>query len=90
MILEGCQGKKGPQILEKTCPRCGATVELLSTDLSVQCGNCGETVYSDLMDCSQRCPKARECLGEKAYERMAAARDAWRRERLRLQESDEW
>ncbi len=90
MIWEGCQGKKGVQIQEKICPNCGNEVEIMSSDVWVKCNVCGFILYSDLMDCVQNCPKARECVGDAYYERlMEAARQ--RQEQLeQLADSDEW
>ena len=90
MILEGCQGKKGVQIQEKVCPKCGNVVELMSTDVFVECDVCGATVYSDLIDCVQRCSKARECVGEEQYARLMAARKQWQAQMKALQEDDQW
>lgn len=90
MLLEGCQGKKGVQIREKTCPNCGSSVELMSTDVCAQCEECGTVVYSDLMDCVQHCPKARECVGDAYYERLIAAKEQWQARMQALQDDDEW
>lgn len=90
MLFEGCQGNKGVQIQEKVCPGCGNTVELISSDVFVQCEKCGFTVYSDLMECTRRCPKARQCVGEAYFERLTAAREAWEAQMQELQNDDEW
>ena len=90
MLLDGCQGRKGNQIQEKVCPNCGNVVELMSSDVFMDCEECGFTVYSDLMDCVQRCPKARQCVGQAYYERLMAARQQWEAQRKALQDDDQW
>lgn len=90
MLLEGCQGNKGVQIQEIFCPNCGNTVELMSSDVYTQCEACGFTVYSDKMDCVQRCPKAKECVGEAYFARLMEARVQWEADMAKLQEDDEW
>lgn len=90
MLLEGCQGKRGPSIREKECPFCGNTVELMSTDLCVTCEECGGKVYSDLMDCVFRCPAAKECVGEAQYARFAAARGEWEARMRKALDEDAW
>lgn len=90
MLLEGCQGKKGPQIREVTCPQCGSPVELMSTDVSAECEECGFTVYSDLMDCVFRCSMAKECVGEAQYARMLAAKADWQNQQEQLLDNDQW
>lgn len=89
MLFEGCQGKKGPEIQEKNCPNCGCPVEILSTELSAVCEGCGCTVFSDKMECARYCPKARECMGEEAYEKLLKAKNEWRQQMEQLQD-DEW
>ena len=70
MIFEGCHGNKGAEVQEKVCPQCGETVEIFSTDVSVECENCGFTVYNDIINCIQWCEFARECVGDTMYERL--------------------
>ncbi len=90
MLLNGCQGNKGIQIQEKVCPNCGNVVELMSSDVFVPCEVCGFTVYSDLMECVQRCSKAKECVGEAYYERLMAARAQWEAQMNAMQDDDAW
>lgn len=67
-MLEGCQGKpQTPTIVEKTCPACGAQIEMFSTDAQMTCENCGFVVYNDAYSCVQSCRYARECVGEEMY-----------------------
>ena len=71
MILDGCQGKpRTPTIEEKTCPQCGHTIEIFSTDTEVACENCGFVVYNDALSCVQWCKYARQCVGDAMYEQM--------------------
>ena len=70
MIMEGCQGKPQLQIFEKTCPNCGAEIEIFSIDTQATCEKCGFTVYNDTLNCVQWCKYARQCVGDKMYEQM--------------------
>ena len=71
-VFHGCQGKKDITIEEKVCPNCGHTVEIFSVDTSVQCENCGFTVYNDMLNCVQWCKYARKCVGDDLYEKLMA------------------
>lgn len=70
MVMEGCQGKKGIEIFEKKCPRCGHTVEIFSIDVSVKCENCGFEVYNDALNCVQWCKYAEKCVGPETYKHL--------------------
>lgn len=70
MIMEGCQGKPQVRILEKTCPRCGAEIEMFTIDTQMACENCGFVVYNDTLSCVQWCKYARKCVGDEMYEKM--------------------
>ena len=70
MIMEGCQGKPQLQIFEKTCPNCGAEIEIFSIDTQATCEKCGFTIYNDTLNCVQWCKYARQCVGDKMYEQM--------------------
>lgn len=71
MIMDGCQGKpRTPTIHEKTCPVCGNTIEIFSTDTQVTCDVCGFVAYNDTLSCVQWCQYARKCVGDEMYERM--------------------
>ncbi len=93
MILDGCQGKpRTPTIEEKTCPQCGHTIEIFSTDTEVACENCGFVVYNDALSCVQWCKYARQCVGDAMYEQMmqVAARqkeEAAKKRKKRLEET---
>ena len=69
-IMEGCQGKPQLQIFEKTCPNCGAEIEIFSVDTEATCEKCGFTIYNDTLTCVQWCKYARQCVGDKMYEQM--------------------
>ncbi len=69
-IMEGCQGKPQLQIFEKTCPNCGAEIEIFSVDTEATCEKCGFTIYNDTLNCVQWCKYARQCVGDKMYEQM--------------------
>ena len=59
-----------PTIKFKTCPKCGAEVELVSTDMKADCDKCGFTIYNDVTSCVQWCEYARDCDGKEVYERL--------------------
>ena len=40
-VLSGCQGKPQLKILDKTCPNCGAEIEMFSIDTEARCEKCG-------------------------------------------------
>lgn len=52
-----------PQPMEKTCPRCGAEVEIWSDEEMVYC-ECGTPVFREAVPrCVEWCPAAEECIG---------------------------
>lgn len=59
-----------PTLAIKICPECGAEVEVFSNDKSVNCENCGFTVYNDQQSCIDWCKYARECFGPEVYDRL--------------------
>lgn len=75
MILSGCQGKPQPGIIEIECPNCGELVEMATTDALAICDECGEPVINEQMTCLFWCDKARECIGEEAYEAAMSVAD---------------
>jgi len=67
----GAMGIKGtPTLKEKTCPECGNNIELFSNEINSVCETCGFTAYNDVQSCIRWCAKARECVGDEAYERL--------------------
>ncbi len=67
----GAAAIKGtPTLAVKTCPRCGAEIELFSTDIKQECSCCGFVAYQELISCIKWCAYARECVGEERYEQM--------------------
>ncbi|MDO4648422.1 MAG: hypothetical protein Q4B26_07200 [Eubacteriales bacterium] len=73
MVFSGCQSKsKEITISEKTCPQCGAEIEVFSVDTEVTCESCGFTVYNDALSCVQWCQYAKKCVGEEMYNHMMA------------------
>jgi len=72
-MLDKCPGASmilQPTIKFKTCPQCGTQVEMVSTDMKVDCDKCGFTIYNDLTSCVQWCEYAKECVGEEVYNRL--------------------
>ena len=93
-IYSGCPGAsrlKVPTITEKTCPVCGAVIELFSTDVSVACDRCGFVAYNDSLSCVQWCKYARKCVGDEMYEHMMeiAAQQKERARAERMKEMEE-
>ena len=71
ILMESCQGKpRTPTLHEKTCPRCGNTIEIFSIDTEVACDQCGFVGYNDTLSCVQWCEYARKCVGDEMYEQM--------------------
>ena len=60
--------KGAPELKLKTCPECGAEIELFSPDTHTQC-KCGFIAYNDTQSCLKWCKKARECVGDEIYEK---------------------
>lgn len=74
MALTGCQGRdKVPTLEVKTCPQCGAQVEIFSTDTEVTCDKCGFTIYNDPQSCVQWCKYAKLCVGDELYRKLRGA-----------------
>ena len=72
-MVEQCPGAiniRMPRLEMKTCPKCGEEIEIFSNEASAKCLKCGFVVYNDLLSCVQWCEYAKECVGEKTYERM--------------------
>ena len=71
MMFEGCQGRpRTPEILEKTCPNCGALIEMFTIDTEMACEKCGFVAYNDTLSCVQWCQYAKQCVGEEMYAHM--------------------
>jgi ribosomal protein S27AE len=66
----GASNIRTPTIELKACPRCGAEIEMCSSDMQIDCPKCGFTIYNDLQSCIQWCKYAKECVGEEVYERL--------------------
>ncbi len=72
-MFDKCPGAahiRTPTLQLKTCPKCGAEIEMFSTDMQHDCPKCKQTVYNDLESCVQWCTYARECVGEETYQRL--------------------
>ncbi|MCL2882890.1 MAG: hypothetical protein FWF30_00240 [Coriobacteriia bacterium] len=76
MAISGCPGAGNitgtPTLKVKTCPICGAEVQLFSTDFDLACPKCGFVVYNDVISCVRWCKMARECVGDEMYEQLMA------------------
>ncbi len=58
-----------PTLKVKSCPGCGAEIELFSSDLQRAC-TCGFIAYNDIQSCIRWCKSARECVGDEMYEKL--------------------
>lgn len=67
MLEHFCPGsaslRKDITLTIKTCPHCGADVELFSIDKRVACDQCGFVVYNSIQSCVQWCSYAEQCMG---------------------------
>jgi ribosomal protein S27AE len=59
-----------PRLEVRQCPKCGDEIEIVSNESSAKCSKCGFVIYNDLLSCVEWCEYARECVGDKAYERV--------------------
>ena len=72
-LFGSCPGTshlRTPTLTIKKCPRCGEDVEIFSSDVKVQCGKCGLTVFNDMNLCIHWCAYAKECIGPELYEQL--------------------
>jgi ribosomal protein S27AE len=78
MLAHYCPGSGGLRnniTLEiKTCPQCGADVELFSIDKRVACDKCGFVVYNNVQSCIEWCRYAEQCFGTEMYNRLKQRR----------------
>ncbi|MEW6620734.1 MAG: hypothetical protein AB1422_15600 [bacterium] len=58
-----------PTLKIKECPDCKEEVEIFSNETMVRC-KCGFIVYNDIQSCLQWCKYAKECVGEKIYNKL--------------------
>ena len=71
-MINRCPGAaniRTPTISIRKCPKCGAEVELFSTDMKVDCPGCGRPVFNNISSCALYCEHAEQCLGREAYEK---------------------
>lgn len=77
MLKEGCPGSReirNPYPEELKCVFCGAVNEIWSDEPDTACRSCGKTVNRDMKpSCIQWCRSAKECVGQKKYERLMGA-----------------
>ena len=66
----GSMNLRTPTLAIKSCPQCGAEVEIFSTNKKVNCGKCGFTIYNEVASCIQWCQYAKECVGEELYNQL--------------------
>jgi hypothetical protein len=63
-LSEECAGiayLRTPTLIVKKCPKCGNDLEIFSSDVDVQCGECRFTVINDLNSCTRWCVHSKEC-----------------------------
>lgn len=54
----------------KTCPQCGADVELFSIDKKATCEQCGFVIYNNMQACIDWCRYAEQCFGAELYQKL--------------------
>ncbi|MCX6000902.1 MAG: hypothetical protein NTU41_15335, partial [Chloroflexi bacterium] len=72
-MVEQCPGATSirmPRIELRKCPGCGQEIEIFSNEASATCPECGFVIYNDLVSCVEWCQRARQCVGDKNYERI--------------------
>ena len=77
-MINRCPGMTNAVRLQlQSCPKCGAEVEIFTSEVKVKCGQCGEMVYSErLPSCVDWCAAARECLGEERWRQWKGLEEA--------------
>jgi NADH pyrophosphatase NudC (nudix superfamily) len=58
----GAANLRTPALAIRKCPQCGVVVEVFSNDISVECSNCGFTIYDDFESCTRWCRHAKACV----------------------------
>ncbi|MDG6257886.1 MAG: hypothetical protein QCH35_09875 [Methanomicrobiaceae archaeon] len=66
----GAANLRTPTLTIKTCPQCGAEVEIFSNDITVTCGTCGFVIYNDVNSCIKWCRYAEQCVGPELYRKL--------------------
>jgi ribosomal protein S27E len=66
----GSMNIRTPELDVKSCPGCGAPVEIFSDETSARCAGCGTAIYREIESCARWCRYAAECLGEEEYARI--------------------
>jgi NADH pyrophosphatase NudC (nudix superfamily) len=77
-MFEYCPGAAGlrtPTLTIRTCPQCGAEIEIFSNEVKAVCENCGFVIYQDIQSCVQWCKYARQCVGEETYQRIIGEKE---------------
>ncbi len=60
----GSMKSTAPEIIERSCPKCGHTVEMFADEEKTDC-KCGNTVFKNKVPtCVEWCSAAEECLGD--------------------------
>jgi NADH pyrophosphatase NudC (nudix superfamily) len=78
-MFDRCPGAmrlRTPTLEIRTCPSCGADVEVFSNELKVKCIRCGTIVYNDIQSCIQWCKHAEECVGPELYRRLKGGKES--------------
>ncbi|MDR1604970.1 MAG: hypothetical protein LBS10_09340 [Gracilibacteraceae bacterium] len=77
-MTSACPGAGGLRgnitISEKICPVCGREIEIFSCEPCAAC-ECGFIAYNDRQSCIKWCAYARECVGEKIYQKFMKAEE---------------
>jgi hypothetical protein len=77
MFKEGCPGSReirNPYPEELSCVFCDTPNEIWSDEPDTVCKSCGKTIDREMKpSCIQWCQFAKECVGQKKYERLVKA-----------------
>ncbi len=70
-LCPGSRSIREPRPESINCPDCGREVEIWTDELKATCLGCGNKVFrAQQASCIDWCPRAKECVGPEAYERL--------------------
>jgi transposase len=71
----GAENIRTPTLTTKTCPVCGAEIDLFSIDIKVVCDHCGFVAFNDTKSCVTWCKYARDCVGVELLDHFMAKKE---------------